>query len=208
MDQWDCLDIGGAPHQYWTIDKIKLKQRDVNPLSFFQLENDNSPNHCLRYKDGSHSSYTLELVPCSSEDSAQQMTVYTNSVDKLGYSGIQFVTTSNCLDVASESNANGASVGQYSCRDQANQKWLMENFQEDGSFRIRSELDAKCLTSEGGGTYMDIWDCYDKASSPHQYWKQRNPNLGNSGKKLRLLQSYRWPNKCLHPAKKMALSLN
>lgn len=45
-----------------------------------------------------------------------------------------------------------------------------------GTFRIRTELGDRCLTSEGSGSYMDIWDCYDKSDAPHQYWKQRNPN--------------------------------
>lgn len=64
VDYWDCFGTDAAPYQSWTIDKIDLIQKEVVALSFFQLENFNSPNNCLR-KDGTASSYTLELVPCN-----------------------------------------------------------------------------------------------------------------------------------------------
>ncbi|XP_037048900.1 uncharacterized protein LOC119083321 [Bradysia coprophila] len=73
----------------------------------------------------------------------------------------------------------------------------MEDFQ-DGSFRIRTEIGDRCLTSESGGSFVDIYDCYGRSSAPHQYWKQRNPNEGRTAQKLRVLQNYQYPDKCLH----------
>lgn len=76
LDQWDCVGTDAAPHQSWTIDRVYTSSRAV-PYTFFQLENANSPNNCLRYKDGSAANYALELAPCNSDDPSQRMMAFT-----------------------------------------------------------------------------------------------------------------------------------
>lgn len=81
LDQWDCLGTDAAPHQSWTIDRVST-DTVVMPHAFYQLENFNSPNNCLRYKDGNGDNYALELAPCNSDDLSQRIVAFTD-VSKL-----------------------------------------------------------------------------------------------------------------------------
>lgn len=81
MDQYDCYGISAAPHQYWTIDSESddpVHDGTVIPHVFYQLENANSPNNCLRYKDGSDASYALELATCDANDPSQRIASFTD----------------------------------------------------------------------------------------------------------------------------------
>jgi len=77
MDQWDCLGTAAAPHQSWAIERVGTGAGGISFLSFFLLENLNSPGNCLRYKDASASSYALELVICNAFDPSQQIATST-----------------------------------------------------------------------------------------------------------------------------------
>lgn len=76
---------------------------------------------------------------------------------------------------------------------------------QEGSFQLQLKSTGKCLTAEGGGTYVDQWDCVGMESAPHQSWildiiadvDQGTPpqyDLTYKG----ILRNYAFNTKCLH----------
>lgn len=62
----------------------------------------------------------------------------------------------------------------------------------------------KCLTAEGGGTYLDQWDCVGTDNAPHQTWildivnKQQDPVEPPQTANFRgRLRNYGFNTKCL-----------
>ena len=93
---------------------------------------------------------------------------------KVSFGGLVTLTSVNskkCLEVTSNSSADGALIQQWSCNNRANQKWRVEAM-ASGGYQIVSLSSDKCLDvtniSTGDGALIQQWSC---ANGDNQRWR-------------------------------------
>lgn len=136
---------------------------------------------------------------------------------------ISFDIGSKCLSLNGFADDNGVHILIWDCVGQDNQRWsivngdsvrsdcvldfrrntfMNESTLQGSSFQLQLKQTGKCLTAEGGGTYVDQWDCIGTSAAPHQSWTldliDSEPSTEDGGVIFARLRNYDFNTKCLH----------
>lgn len=138
----------------------------------------NSPTACLDVAGPSQTpGAALQLYTCGDPVySKNQVFKLTPLVSSTGVAAFQMVSSysSQCLDVAGVSKADGASLQQYTCGNgySLNQLWTFRSY--TGGYEITSVNAPECIDVPGGnskpGTQMQQWSC-GGGYNPNQLWR-------------------------------------